>query len=79
MAYNDSLDCLISGGNEGRISFWGSITKLGQARGCAWSTPPATYTISIDSESNSMIVGGSGGILDCFMDRVKVSQLLLNS
>ena len=79
VAYHDSLDCLVSGGNEGRISFWGSITTLGQARGRAWSTPPATYTISVDSESNCMIVGGSGGVLDCFMDRVKVSQLLLNS
>jgi hypothetical protein len=79
IAYHDSLDCLVSGGNEGRISFWGSITTLGQARGRAWSTTPAAYTISVDSESNSMFVGGSGGILDCFVDRVKVSQLRLNS
>jgi hypothetical protein len=79
VVYNDCLECLVTGGNEGRISFWGSITALGQSRGRAWSTPSATYTISVDSESNSMIVGGSGAVLDRFMDRVRVAQLKLSS
>jgi len=74
-AYGPSSDCFVTGGNEGRVSFW-EATTLRRA-GRSWSTPPGTYTISVDGES--MIVGGSGGTLDCFADRVKVSKLELTS
>jgi len=77
VVYSDSLNCFVSGGNEGRISFWDSTTMVHSGR--SWSSPPATYTVSADPESNTMVVGGSGGILDCFADRVKVSQLQLSS
>lgn len=75
VASNQSLDCFVSGGNEGRISFWesASLTRAGRS----WCTPPATYTMSVDPESNWMVLGGSGGKLDCFVDRVKVAQLQL--
>ena len=75
--YNDALDSFVSGGNEGRISFWDSTTMVRSGR--SWCTPPATYTISCDKELNTMVVGGSGGILDCFLERVKVSQLQVTS
>ena len=71
--YNPTLDNFVSGGNEGRVSYWES-TSLNRS-GRSWSTPPAAYTMAVDSESNIMVVGGSGGILDCFVDRVKISQL----
>ena len=76
VAYNTSLDCFVTGGNEGRVSFWESTSSMARS-GRAWCTPPATYTIAIDDTepNNGMIVGGSGGTLDCFVDRVKVSQL----
>ncbi|KAL7527346.1 hypothetical protein ACHAXR_001908, partial [Thalassiosira sp. AJA248-18] len=73
VVYNSSLDCFVSGGNEARISFWESTTMARSGR--SWSSPPATYTMSVDPESNTMVVGGSGCTLDCFTDRVKVSQL----
>lgn len=62
----------MSGGNEGRISFWESKNDTPTR---SWITPPATYTMSAHPESNLMVVGGTGGSLDCFVDRVKVSQL----
>lgn len=73
VACNSSLDCFVSGGNEGRISFWEAATMTRSGR--SWSTPPTTYTIAVDPEFNLMVVGGSGGTLDCFADRVKISQL----
>lgn len=69
--YNQSLDCFVTGGNEGRISFWEPTTMVRSSR--SWSTPPATYSISVDS--NLMIVGGVGGKLNVFVDRIKASEL----
>ncbi|KAL9189079.1 hypothetical protein ACHAXT_011569 [Thalassiosira profunda] len=73
VVYNSPIDSLVSGGNEGRISLWEATTLARKGR--AWSTPSATYTMSVDPESSIMVVGGSGGTLDCFVDRVKISQL----
>lgn len=73
VAYNQFSNCFVTGGNECRISWW--ETARAARAGRSWSTPPATYTISVEPESNLMIVGGSGGVLDRFVDRVKVSQL----
>jgi len=77
VVYNSSLDSFVSGGNEGRVSFWetAAMTRSGRS----WSTPPATYTMSVDPESSWMVVGGTGGTLDCFVDRVKVSRLQVTS
>jgi hypothetical protein len=72
VVYNQSLDCFVTGGNEGRISFWEPATMVRSSR--SWSTPPATYLISVDS--STMVVGGAEGKLDVFIDRTKVSQLL---
>lgn len=77
VVYNSSLDCFVSGGNEGRLSFWDSTTMTRSGR--SWCSPPATYTTAVDSGSDMMIVGGSGGTLDCFADRVKVKQLHFTS
>ncbi|KAL7530262.1 hypothetical protein ACHAWF_003306 [Thalassiosira exigua] len=70
VVYNPSLDSFVTGGNEGRISFWEPTTLVRSGR--SWCTPPSTYTISVGP---SMLVGGVGGTLDCFVDRVKVSQM----
>lgn len=69
--YNQYLDCFVTGGNEGRISFWEPTTMVRSS--CSWSTPPATYSISADS--NLMIVGGVGRKLDIFVDRIKTTAL----
>ncbi|KAL3809203.1 hypothetical protein ACHAXA_005410 [Cyclostephanos tholiformis] len=42
VAYNDSLGCFVTGGNECRISFWDSIATLGQSRGRSWRIYPTT-------------------------------------
>ena len=75
VVYNHSLDSFVTGGNEGRVSFWESTSVERSSR--SWSTAPATYSLSVDPDSSSMIVGGTGGILDCFVDRVKTSQLCI--
>ncbi len=69
--YNQYLDCFVTGGNEGRISFWEPTTMVRSSS--SWSTPPATYSISADS--NLMIVGGVGRKLDIFVDRIKTAAL----
>lgn len=73
VAYNPSLDLFVTGGNEGRISYW-EATKTTRV-GRSWCTPSATYDISVSPESGIMVAGGSGGLLDCFVDKIKVSQL----
>ena len=75
VVHNQSLDSFVTGGNEGRVSFWESTSVERSSR--SWCSPPATYSLSIDPDSNNMIVGGIGGILDCFVDRVKTSQLCI--
>jgi len=75
VVHNNSLDSFVTGGNEGRVSFWESTSAERSSR--SWCTPPATYSLSVDPDSNSMVVGGTGGILDCFVDRVKTSQLCI--
>lgn len=75
ITYNPALGCFVSGGNEGRISFW-DASKL-SLEGRSWSTV-AMYTTSVYPGSEAiMVTGGAGGILDCFVDRVRVSQLKL--
>ena len=76
VVYNYSLDSFVTGGNEGRVSFWESTSAERSSR--SWCTPPATYSLSVDPDSSSMVVGGTGGILDCFVDRVKTSQLCIS-
>ncbi|KAL7522458.1 hypothetical protein ACHAWX_007147 [Stephanocyclus meneghinianus] len=73
VACNPSLDLFVTGGNEGRISYW-EATKTTRV-GRSWCTPSATYDISVLPESGIMVAGGSGGLLDCFVDQIKVSQL----
>lgn len=73
VTYNDSLDCFVTGGNEGRVSFWSSSTMAREGR--SWSTLAATYSMAVHPDTGMMVVGGSGNVLDCFVDRVKVSQL----
>ena len=73
IAYNPALHLYVTGANEGRISYFESTS--GKRIGRAWCSTPATYTISISSASGMMIAGGCGGVLDCFEDRVRVSQL----
>lgn len=75
VVYNQSLDCFVTGGNEGRISFWEPTTMVRSSR--SWSTPPATYSIS--AESNMMVVGGASGKLDLFVDRIRVLELQFRS
>jgi len=75
VVYNQSLDCFVTGGNEGMISFWEPTNMVRSSR--SWSTPPATYSISVDS--NMMVVGGAGGKLDLFVDRIRVSELQCQS
>ena len=76
VVHNHPLGCFVSGGNEGRISFWESSSLVRSGR--SWCTTPA-YTISVDPDSSGMVVGGAGGTLDRFVDRVKVSQLQISS
>lgn len=71
VVYNSSLGCFVSGANEAMVDSWEPTTLTRSGR--SWITPPATYTISVDSES--MVIGGIGSTLDSFVDRVKVSQL----
>jgi WD40 repeat protein len=75
IAYNPSLDMLVTGANEGRISYWESTSAKRVGR--AWCSSSATYALSVSSESGKMVAGGCGGVVDCFVDRVRISQLRL--
>jgi WD40 repeat protein len=67
ITYNQTLDCFVSGGNDGRVTFWDSTT--GVCTGRSWCTPSITYAMSCIT--SNMLVGGTGGSLDYFIDRVK--------
>jgi hypothetical protein len=73
VAYNPYLDLFVTGANEGRISYW-DPTKAARV-GRAWCTPSSTYALSVSPKSGLMVAGGCGGMLDCFVDRIKVSEL----
>jgi WD40 repeat protein len=75
IVYNPSMDLFATGANEGRISYWESTSSKCVGRACCSSS--ATYAMSLSKETGMMVAGGSGGMLDCFVDRVRVSQLRL--
>lgn len=72
IAYNLNLDSFVSGGNDGRLTFWDSAT--GECTGRSRCTPSLIYTLSCSATPSMMVVGGTGGSLDCFIDRVKASN-----
>lgn len=72
IAYNHNLDSFVSGGNDGRLTFWDSTT--GECTGRSRCTPSLIYTLSCSTAPNMMVVGGTGGSLDCFTDRVNASN-----
>lgn len=73
MVYNPSLDLFVTGGNEGRISYWEctSAKRVGRA----WCSSSATYALTVLPENGRMFAGGSGGVVDCFVDRVRIAEL----
>ena len=73
IVYNPSLDLFVTGANEGRISYWESTSA--KRVGWAWCSSSATYALSFSSEAGRLVAGGSGGVVDCFVDRVRISQL----
>lgn len=75
IVYNPSLDMLVTGANEGRISYWESTSTKRVGR--AWCSASATYALAVSLESSKMVAGGCGGVVDCFVDRVRISQLRL--
>lgn len=72
IAYNQHLDSFVSGGNDGRVTFWDSVT--GACTGRSGCTPSMIYALSCNAASSMMVVGGTGGSLDCFIDRVNASN-----
>lgn len=68
IAYNQHLDSFVSGGNDGRVTFWDSAT--GACTGRSGCTPSMIYALSCNAASSTMVVGGTGGSLDCFIERV---------
>jgi len=72
IAYNQNLDSFVSGGNDGQLTFWDSAT--GECTGRSGCTPSLIYTLSCSTAPSMMVAGGTGGSLDCFIDRVKASN-----
>ncbi len=75
VTYNESLDHFVSGGNDGRVTFWDSTS--GACTGRSWCTNSITYAMACDSSGMMLVGGAGGGSLDCFIDRVKGSTLHL--
>lgn len=71
VTYNPSLNQFVTGGNEGRISYWESCWT--KRIGRAWCSSPATYCLNV-SEKGMMVAGGCGGVLDYFVDHVRASR-----
>ncbi|KAK1747564.1 putative THO complex subunit 6 [Skeletonema marinoi] len=72
ITYNQNLDSFVSGGNNGRLTFWDSAT--GECTGRSGCTPSMIYTLSCNTVPSMIVAGGTGGSLDCFIDRVKASN-----
>ena len=73
IVYNPSLDLFVTGANECRISYWESTSA--KRLGRAWCSSSAIYAMSMSVENGMMIAGGCGGVLDCYVDQMRVSQL----
>ena len=71
ITYNQNLDSFVSGGNDGRLTFWDSAT--GECTGRSGCTTSMIYALCCTP--SLMVAGGTGGSLDCFIDRVKASNL----
>ena len=71
IVYNQNLDSFVSGGNDGRLTFWDSAT--GECTGRSGCTTSMIYALCCTP--SLMVAGGTGGSLDCFIDRVKASNL----
>eukprot|EP00986_Skeletonema_menzelii_P018696 scaffold26679_cov171-Skeletonema_menzelii.AAC.12 len=72
IAYNQNLDSFVSGGNDGRLTFLDSAT--GECTGRSGCTSSMIYTLCCNAAPSMMVAGGTGGSLDCFIDRVKASN-----
>ena len=72
ITYNQHLDSFVSGGNDGRVTFWDSAT--GACTGRSGCTSSSVYALSCNAASSMMTVGGTGGSLDCFTERVNASK-----
>ncbi|KAL7467062.1 hypothetical protein ACHAXS_007340, partial [Conticribra weissflogii] len=75
--YNPTMDLFVTGGNEGRISFWSSISLVRERR--SWSSPAVAYSLSHDSDSGIMVVAGLGDLLDCYVHHTKTSHFHFNT
>ena len=73
VTYNHHLDSFVSGGNDGQIAFWDSST--GMCTGRAGCSSSLIYALSCNTAQSTMLAGGTGGALNCFIDRIKTSNL----